>query len=287
MKKATLAVRKVTATGRARFYNPESMNIYSFLPRLTGIVVLFLGLLPLRAQETKFYIPDVTADAGGAVAIDVFANGMSSVVGVQFSLSWDTLIFAYEGVSNIALNGTPAGNFNQTQVDSGRVGYLEVDENLVGLNLPDSSRLFTLNLRSLEPFAVVTELSFNDAPLRFSAMDNMNNRLDCVKDIGTITLEGTSGVRALAEDPRFSVAPNPFTEFVRVNSKLNYGGKATLEILDLRGRLISQRQIILASGAQSTPLSAAEFGKPGAYIIRLVTDREQLHRKVVLQSSFR
>lgn len=263
------------------------MNIYSFLPRLTGIVVLLSGLLPLRAQETNFYVPDVTAPAGGTVAVDVFANGMSTVVGIQFSLSWDTLIFAYEGVSNIALEGTPEGNFNQTQIDSGRVGYLEVDESLMGLNLPDSSRLFTVNLRSLQPFAVVTELSFNDAPLRFSAMDNMNNRLDCVKAMGTITLEGTSGVRSLAEDPRFSVSPNPFSEFILVNSKLSYGGKATLEILDLRGRLISQRKINLASGAQSTRLSAAEFGTPGAYIVRLVTDREQLHRKVVLQSSFR
>lgn len=287
MKKATLAVRKVTTDGLARFYNPESMNIPSFLPRMTGIVVLLLGLLSLHAQEAKFYIPDVTADAGGNVAVDVYANGMANIVGLQLSVTWDTLLLEFVSVSNVVLDGSLMNNFNQTQLDSGRIGYLEVDPSLVGFNLPDSTRLFTLNLRSLEPFAAVTELSFGDAPLRFNGMDNQNNRLDCEKNNGTIRLEGPSGLRVLAEDPRFSVAPNPFTEFIRVNSNLNYGGKATLEILDLRGRLISQRQINLTSGEQSTRLSAAEFRRPGAYIVRLVTDREQLHRKVVLQSSFR
>ncbi len=285
---ATLAGRKGDGfTSVPEFYNPESMNIPNLIPRLTGMVVLLMTLQTIRAQETKFFAEDVTAPAGGEVSVNVRANGMADVVGLQFSVSWDTLLLEFRGISNIVLEGTPAGNFNQTQLDSGRIGYLLVDDSLQGFGLQDSVVLFTLDFVSLQPFAAVTALTFSEAPLSCKGMNNENIALDCNRAAGTITLEGTNSVPVFAEDARFQVAPNPFTESLRVTTRLKYSGPARLEILDLSGRLLYERREQVRTGEHIFQLSASDFPATGAYIIRLVTDREQLHRKVVLQSRFR
>ena len=242
-------------------------------------------LLPLSGQNAEFFVEDLTAVTGEEVSVNVRANGMANLVGIQFSVSWDTELLEYTGVSNIVLDGAPGENFNRTQLDSGRIGYLEADLSLMGFGLPDSVILFSLNFMPKTNNSDVTEIAFSEMPLRFSGMDAMNNRIDTITTNGVLRLEGTSSIRAFAEDPRFAVAPNPFTDFVRVKTQLNYGGPATLEVLDLAGRLLRSRKIHLPAGSQVTELQAEEFPGEGAYIIRLVTDREQLHRKVILHAT--
>jgi len=243
-----------------------------------------LMFLPLTGQNAEFFVESLTAETGGQVSVNVRANGMANLVGIQFSVSWDTEILDYTGVSNIILDGAAEENFNQTQIDSGRIGYIEFDPSLMGFGLEDSIVLFSLDFMPRTNNSDVTNISFVEMPLKFSGMDAMNNRIDTITTDGTIRLEGTSSVSAFAEDPRFSVAPNPFTRFVRVKTRLHYGGPATLEILDLSGRLIANRKLHLSANNDEVELRAEDFPGQGAYIIRLVTDREQLHRKVILHT---
>lgn len=242
-------------------------------------------LLPLTGQNAEFFIEDLTAETGGQISVNVRANGMSDLVGIQFSISWDTEVLEYSGVSNVILDGAIGENFNQTQLDSGRIGYLEVDPELNGFELEDSVLLFSINFMPKSDNSTTTDITFAQMPLKFSGMDIMNNRIDTITTDGTVVLEGTNSLRAFAEDPRFSVSPNPFTRFVRVKTSLNYGGPAVLEILDISGRLIRSRKMNLSAHNDVTELQATEFPGEGAYIIRLITDREQLHRKVILHTT--
>jgi hypothetical protein len=261
------------------------MNIPVSLWRAPGVVFFVLMLLPLASQNADFFVEDLTSETGGQISVSVRANGMSDLVGIQFSLSWDTEILEYRGVSNITLDGAIEDNFNQTQIDSGRIGYLEVDSDLNGFDLEDSVLLFSLNFMPKSNNSATTAIAFAQMPLKFSGMDVMNNRIDTVTTDGTIVLEGTSSLHAFAGDPRFSVSPNPFTRFVRMKTSLNYGGPAVLGILDLSGQLISSRTINLSAGNNVTELQAQDFPGEGAYIIRLITDREQLHRKLILHTT--
>lgn len=251
---------------------------------MPGVVLLVLMLLPLSGQNAEFFVEDLTAQTGGPISVNVRANGMSSLVGIQFSVGWDTELLEFTGLSNVLFDAPQSGHFNRTQVDDGRIGYLEVDDDLNGFEVEDSVLLFSLNFMPRTSNSDVTEINFGHEPLSFSGMDIMSNRIDTVTTDGIIRLEGTSSVSAFAEDPRFSVAPNPFTRFVRVKTTLNYSGPATLELLDLSGRLLHSRKLNLAAGNDETELQAKDFPGEGAYIIRLVTDREQLHRKVILHS---
>lgn len=264
-------------------YNPESMNISSLLRRLMGIVVLVLALLPLHAQETELFVENVTAEAGGEVAVNVRARGLTNVVGMQFSIAWDTLLLEFQSATELDIPRAMTG-FNERELDRGTIGYLAVQDGLEGFSLPDSVALFTINFQSLSPHREVTEISFDSIPLRIRLTDPDNNDVTSGLTSGNVTLEGTNSIPSFAEDARFSAAPNPFSDFVRINTNVAYSGAATLEILDLSGRLVGSRTLSLRSGPHTTELSSRDFPGEGAYIIRLVTDREQLHRKVVLHN---
>jgi len=257
------------------------MNIPKLLGRLPGVVALLLALLPLRAQETNFFVESLTANAGEEFAVNVKATNFEDLVGVQLSIHWDREKLDYLGLDNIFLDGTPESNFNRTQLDSGRLGYLIVDPTLNGFGTEDTVLLFTVIMKPTSIATMTTEIDFGDAPVRFSAMDNDNNRLDCNKDAGTIMLENPNGLVSFAEDPRFTVSPNPFAGQLLVTSSLNYSGSAVLEILDISGRLIKSEKVRVPAGRFTIALPGTDFPEAGAYIVRLATDREQLHRKVI------
>ncbi len=242
-----------------------------------------LALFPLYAQETELFVENVTAEAGGEVAVNVRARGLSNVVGLQFSIAWDTLLLEFVSASELDIPRAMTG-FNERELDQGTIGYLAVQNGLEGFSLPDSVVLFTVNFQSLSPHQEVTEIRFDSIPLRIRLTDPENNDVTSLLNSGEVTLEGTNGIPSFAEDARFTAAPNPFTDFVRITTNVAYSGTASLEVLDLSGRLVASRSLSLRAGAQTSELSARDFPGEGAYIIRLVTDREQLHRKVVLHN---
>ena len=261
------------------------MNIPKMFRCLPGLVAALLATLSLSAQSPIFYVEDVTAEAGKEVAVNIRATNATNIAGIQFSVAWDTLVLEYVDVENIARNGAPNANFNRTQVDQGRIGYFEVDQTVQGFDYPDSSIVFTVRFQSLSDISQTTTISFADTPLRFTGSDPSMDTLVRDTRAGEVTLDGITSVPVFGEDARFRVSPNPFTDRLRVETALRYGGRGTLEILDLSGRLLSQRPVELTGGRVVVELSGADFPSRGAYVLRFVTDREQLTRKIIFRGT--
>lgn len=259
------------------------MNIPKLLRRLTAVATFLFATLSLSAQNTEYFVESVTADVNGEVAVNVRGINIDTLVGVQFSVEWDETILEFIRVENVAMDGSLMGNFNQTQIAEGRIGYLEADGTLMGFGLADSSLLFTLVFNPLTTVTTATDISFVEEPLRTSVRTSNNNDIDPNLVNGTINLNGANSVSTFAEDPRLTLAPNPFRDFSQLSIRLDYGGTANLEILDINGRQISRRTQAITPGNTTINLYAQDFPSNGAYIVRLTTEREQLHRKVILQ----
>lgn len=259
------------------------MNIINLLRRMPIALLALLVGGALQAQNTEFFVEDVTARVDEEVRVNVRGIAIDSMVGFQLSMNWDTLALEYLGVTNIALDGAPEENFNRTEIDSGRIGYFEVDLSLEGVGLPDSSLLFTLRFEAVSTVSTETMITFVDEPLGVSVTDRDNESIDPLLNAGMVTLEGSNSIPAYAEDPRFTVAPNPFSDFSRLTVRLNYNDDGWLELMDIAGRTILRRPWSLRSGVNNFDLRAADFPADGTFIVRITTDREQLHRKLVLQ----
>ncbi|MBC6995600.1 T9SS type A sorting domain-containing protein [Neolewinella lacunae] len=259
------------------------MNIPILYRGLGATALLLLATCFLRAQETKIYVENASGTSDEEVLVSVRGIGLEHVVGIQFSLTWDTLALEFVGVTDIALGGTFEDNFNRRQVQQGRIGYLEFDSNLRGLMLPDSSRLFTLRLLPLRTVSLETPIEFTEIPVGYSFSDSLNQAVTTTLVPGVVIIQGSSSLTAMGEDDRFRVAPNPFSDFSRITLDLQYTSKATLELLDAGGRTLFRRPWSISSGTVNYELSAADFPADGTYIVRITTDREQLHRKVIFQ----
>ena len=259
------------------------MNIPKLLRRLTVAAPLLFVALSLSAQNTEYFVESISADVNGEIAVNVRGINIDTLVGVQFSVQWDQDVLGFLRVENVAMDGSLMGNFNQTQLAEGRIGYLEADGTLMGFGLPDSTRLFTLVFESLTTVTTATDITFVEEPLRTSVRSSNNNEVEPALTGGTISLNGANSLTTFAEDPRLTIAPNPIRDYGQLSIRLDYGGTANLEILDLNGRLISRRTQAFTPGNTTINLNAGYFPANGAFIIRLTTEREQLHRKVILQ----
>lgn len=259
------------------------MNIPTLRRCLAAGAFFLLTTFSLLAQNTQYFVESVAADVDGEVAVNVRGISIDTLVGVQFSVSWDTELLEFLRVENVALNGSQMGNFNQSQLAEGRIGYLENDGTLMGFGLPDSTLLFTLVFNPLTTVTSATEITFTDTPLPPRAKSTANNDVEPDFVAGTVTLNGANSLVTIVEDPRLTVAPNPVTDHAQLTLTLPYGGPATLEILDASGRRLAVRRQDLTPGRTQLELTAADFPANGAYVIRLTTGRERLHRKVIFQ----
>lgn len=249
---------------------------------MAAAAILF-ATLSLSAQNTEYFIESTTADVNGEITVNVRGVNIDTLVGVQFSVEWDSTLLNFLRVENVTLDGSLMGNFNQTQLTQGRIGYLEADGTLVGFGLPDSTLLFTLVFESLTTVSTNTEITFAEEPLRTSARSTNNNDVTPDLTAGMVTLNGANSVVTFAEDPRLTVSPNPFRDISQVSLSLDYSGTAALEVLDISGRMIARRTQAFTAGTTSIELNAKDFPTNGTYLLRITTNREQLHRKVVLQ----
>lgn len=73
----------------------------------------------------------------------------------------------------------------------------------------------------------------------------------------------------LLDDGQVSVYPNPFDDLVNVAIDLPTNGKLLLNVYDLVGKLISQKEVAIHSGKENTRLSLAHLAA-GNYVLNAI-----------------
>lgn len=255
-------------------------------PVLPVVLILFGGVLAF-AQEAEFFVEAATVDAGGEVRVNVRGNNIGDLVGLQYSLAWDKEVLEYEGIENIAFDKDMGESFNLSRLDTGRIGFLLVDPEQDGFNLPDSSLMFTFVFTASTSVGVQTTITWVEDPLEAVVLDNDGQTVTTTYTEGTVTVMGPNSLRNVAEDSRLTAWPNPVVGAATVRLQLNYATAATLELLDPSGRIVDRRNADVVAGTVEINLPASAFGSDGTYILRLTTDRERIHRKIVRHATGR
>lgn len=85
-------------------------------------------------------------------------------------------------------------------------------------------------------------------------------------------------------DGQISVYPNPVDDILNVDANLLSGGSLQLQLFDLNGKLVSQKQVAINSGKENTNLSLSHFAA-GSYILNAVfkTGNEYYHQNFKIQ----
>lgn len=166
------------------------------MKRFTLFLVFILGfcVAGVVAQPTFKFMPQTSVvDAGQTVCLDVRVEDFTDLLGVKFSIKWDTGVVKYQGIQNLNPNvtGLDMADFGLGQTNEGIVVFnwsngQPCQGAISGVTLPDDAVLFRLCFIATGEYGNHTWVEITDMPLdRYVTRLNAN-----CNDIGEFVQPG-------------------------------------------------------------------------------------------------
>lgn len=138
--------------------------------------------LVLQAQHT-------TAKAGGKACIDVKVQGFNNLLSMQYTMSWDAKVLAYQGVDKPGLPMLSNQNFGAHRTAEGLLTFVWIDGSLNGVTLPDNSTIFSVCYEVKGKSGQSSVFRFIESPTPFESV-NLAEELVAIKPLeGKLTVE--------------------------------------------------------------------------------------------------
>ena len=126
---------------------------------------------------------------GAEVCLPVTVEGFNELIGLQYTIRWDTTQLAFTGVRNYNLSGLSDGNFGQTFAGRGYLSSSWIDDGLAGVTLPAGTRIYDLCFRATGRAGAVAEVHFANGPTVFEVIDRRENLLRFRYAIGKVRIQ--------------------------------------------------------------------------------------------------
>ena len=142
------------------------MNV--FPKNLAALPLLFLSFTSLSLAQPNIVGNVALRAASGVVApgntvcIDISGSNMSSLVGMQFTLSWDAAQFEFVRVDNFDLPEMQSSDFGLDFTAAGQLTFLYLLPETA--TMPADGRLFSLCLRATGAVGASSRIAFVDTP---------------------------------------------------------------------------------------------------------------------------
>lgn len=138
-----------------RHYSYEKKNINSIA--IGDFVSTFTS-----GQTIHFQLPDLEAQNGDALQIQITTTGFDEMVSMQFSINWDPTVITYVSHQPADLQNVAIGN-PEAELGKLRLSWFDVEGN--GFSLPDNASIIALNFLVIGTAGDYTDLNITDDPL--------------------------------------------------------------------------------------------------------------------------
>ncbi|MBC7885313.1 MAG: gliding motility-associated C-terminal domain-containing protein [Saprospiraceae bacterium] len=174
---------------------------------ITLITGLFFFIGNINSQLTV-NMSSVTVDQNEQASVDITVSGFTNLVGVQFSINFDSLVLQYVNATNFtpALPGLSAAAVsgpNGVGVKNGQITFSWFDQAGTGKSLPNGTRLFTLVFTGIGNPGTKSDVFTSNVPRVIEIIQIVNGNLTeiaLINNKGVVTIDGNGPV-----DP----CPNP------------------------------------------------------------------------------
>jgi hypothetical protein len=98
---------------------------------------------------------------------------------------------------------------------------------------------------------------------------------DAPNAAAVVTLtEGSSSVASTTNNVEFKVFPNPATSFITINAEGIGNGSCTINVYDMRGKLLSAETTDAVNGSLNTTINSSKWAA-GLYFVQVAKDNQQ------------
>lgn len=97
-------------------------------------------------SQTCFFssASNIEASPGSNVCVKVHVHNYENIVGLQWTMNWDSLILDFTSTTDYNLNGLTSGNFGTVLTNEGVLTFTWADPTFSGSDLPDRTHIFSV-----------------------------------------------------------------------------------------------------------------------------------------------
>ncbi len=177
-----------------------------------------------RSGAKSLRIANQSFDAGEDVSVAITANEVNSMVGMQFTMTYDASVLSYAGITSGLVN-MDAHNVKAEN------GILSISWNTVAAKeLSFEDELFTIEFASVNDGELIGAIDINSSTLDAEVYDESLSVYDLALEIENRT------TTAIAKNALHQNTPNPFKGLTAIGFDLEEDGLATIAIFDISGK---------------------------------------------------
>ncbi len=177
-----------------------------------------------RSGAKQFFIANQNFEKGSNVSVDVLANEVSSIIGMQFTIEYDATKLAF---STIQGENLMIQKYNVVEHN----GSITISWNTASdVELSSDDVLFNMQFRSKSTGDLTQAITMNSTSINAEMYDSRLNVFDLGLEIGARQLVETVGTQL------YQNSPNPFKGMTSIGFDLQEKGMATLAIYDVTGK---------------------------------------------------
>ena len=223
------------------------------------------------------YGGDMIADADGNLYL-VTANRN------VFKINIETRVASYKGV----INGLPQGfSTNGAMVEEGSKVIIASSESTVGYYRFDLNTMQAEKVSSSGDVFNASDLANGNLAFAKKKKERKSEETK-LEEKPVVSADATKQVQAdgLIRTNRINVYPNPVTNgVVKMTLTDQPAGKYQVQLLDLTGKLVSSKEIVVSSESQVEEFRFPELNVKGTYLLRVYSALNQVNvtNKIVVQ----
>jgi hypothetical protein len=130
---------------------------------------------------------DAKARTGETVCLPVELSNVNQLIGLQYTMRFDSAALRFTSVRNFGLPGYGTANFGVRFAERGVVSTLWHDPSLKGVTKAADTKAFEICFENLQPKGQSTEIRFSDGPTSFEVIQADMQQLRFVYANGRVT----------------------------------------------------------------------------------------------------
>ncbi len=236
------------------------------------LLLLLTSLINLQGQVT-ISIPDNIVQPDEEIVVPISVDGFLNMVGMQFTIKWDSSVLEYSDVGGFNLEGLGSTNFGPPDpVDRLTVSWFTFV--IGGISAPDGTTLFEITFKTVGQHSDTTSIDIDEVmPVEF--IDSNYQPLDVTVDKGFVQVDDPNSTYHKLNTPLAQLQPafpNPFAKNVSFPVLLKEPRELNLRIFDRFGREIYFLKNVYPSGAHLLTLDRKHFSGEGIYFYSIQID---------------
>lgn len=127
--------------------------------------------MPTSSEALILQLATVEASSGSEVCLPMRVRDFKNLIGLQYTLRWDTTQLAFQSIGNFQLPGLREGSFGLRFADRGVIATSWIDDRLDGVTLADGTAIYEVCYRVLAPSGTEAIVRIADKPVSFEVID--------------------------------------------------------------------------------------------------------------------